>query len=605
MSAVEVRDLRVEMTGSGLDIVDQISFDIEEGEIIGLVGESGSGKTTVGTALLGFARRGARIAAGSVRIGGRDVLDLHGDDLRTVRGRLVAYVPQDPATALNPALRIGTQLDETLVAHGFDDRKERAARILEVLAGAGLPSDDSFIERYPHQLSGGQQQRVCIAIAFACRPSLIVLDEPTTGLDVTTQAHVLRTIRDLCATYRTAALYVSHDLGVVASLADRVLVLYAGRLAEFGTQSDVFARPAHPYTRRLLEAIPDIESRRHLASIPGSAPAPGNRKAGCAFAPRCALADASCTSDPPTVDIGNGRLVRCVRPNAETIQLSALSTTGADISTAASPILVASNIVVSYGHTRVLHGASLELAPDECLALVGESGSGKTSFARALIGLITPDSGEITFRGTALAGQAKQRPLDVRRAVQYVFQSPYSSLNPRRTIGQSVGMPLRHFERLGGRELELRVAAALERVSLPAIFSSRYPDQLSGGERQRVAIARALICEPEVLICDEITSALDVSVQATIVELLAELRRARQLALVFVTHDLALVRSVADRVAVLQRGRIVETGAVDQVLDRSNVEYTRSLLADTPRIRGALEGRPERTTSEATATSDG
>jgi peptide/nickel transport system ATP-binding protein len=422
-----------------------------------------------------------------------------------------------------------------------------------------------------------------------------VLDEPTTGLDVTTQAHVLRTIRELCSTYRTAALYVSHDLGVVASLADRVLVLYAGRLAELGTKADVFARPAHPYTRKLLEASPDIEARRHLSSIAGTAPAPGARPAGCAFAPRCSLADADCTIDPPTVELSEGRLVRCVRPQTVRLDLAALAVPRDPVRTSISPILTASDVVVSYGHTRVLHGASLELAPDECLALVGESGSGKTTLARALIGLVVPESGNISFRDAPLAGQAKARPVELRRAIQYVFQSPYSSLNPRRTIGQSVGMPLRHFENLGGRPLRQRVAAALERVSLPAAFAHRYPDQLSGGERQRVAIARALICEPEVLICDEITSALDVSVQATIVELLAELRQVRRLALVFVTHDLALVRSVADRVAVLQHGRVVETGAVDQVLDRPAMQYTQSLLADTPRIRGALEGNPERT----------
>jgi peptide/nickel transport system ATP-binding protein len=593
VSAVEVRGLRVELEGTSVDIVDDVSFAIGAGEIVGLVGESGSGKTTIGSAVLGFARRGARIAGGEVLVDGVDVTRLRGRDLARLRGKIVAYIPQDPTAALNPALRIGRQLGEMLEVHAPDlSGAARVERLRECLDEVGLPADDEFRRRYPHQLSGGQQQRVTIAMAFLLRPKVIVLDEPTTGLDVTTQQRVLATVRRLCAAHGVAALYVTHDLSVVANLADRVLVAYAGRVVEAGELAAVFERPAHPYTRRLLATIPDIAARRRLEPIDGHAPAPSARPAGCSFAPRCEFARDVCTvGAPPQVDVGPHHRTRCLRvrelPPPAPPALAAVREPATG-----DAILAVERLDASYGSRVVLHGVTLELRTRECLALVGESGSGKTTLARSIVGLVSDWRGEIRFKGTPLAPHVRARPMTTRRELQYVFQSPYTALNPRRTIGDSIALPVEHFFGHRGAAADEQIALALEKVSLPRSYADRFPDQLSGGERQRAAIARALACDPEVLICDEVTSALDVSVQAAIVKLLAELQWREGLALLFVTHDLALVRTIADRVLVMTGGRIVETGSTESVLAAPEHAYTRQLLRDTPDLHATTPAEP-------------
>lgn len=584
-AAVEVSDLRVELLSGAGTIVEDVSFSIEAGEILGLVGESGSGKTTVATALLGDARRGALISGGSVRIGAVEVLALGPAKLRRLRGRVVSYISQDPSAALNPAVRIGSQLGELIAVHErATDRSQRGARVRQALAEVNLPASRDFLRRYPHQLSGGQQQRVCIAMAFLLRPQVIVLDEPTTGLDVTTQAHVLATIRELCVAHEVAALYVSHDLAVVSELASRVVVMYAGRTVEVGPTTDVFARPGHPYTRKLVEAIPDVRVRERLAAIAGRAPRPGTRPPCCVFAPRCEAALAICHEQaPPPQRLAAGQVVRChralelrerSRPPRESLPAAAASS--------APPVLAVRDARALYDGREVLHGVSLELQPRECLALVGESGSGKTTLSRAVVGLVTQARGTVVFEGQELSPTVSGRPRSARRKLQYIFQSPFASLNPRKSIAEIIETPLRHFFDLSRHELVQRAVDALERVELSGAVLRRYPHELSGGERQRVAIARALGCEPSVLICDEITSALDVSVQAAIVELLRELQESQELALLFVTHNLALVRTIADRVAVMEAGRIVETGAAEQILDAPGEAYTRALLDNTP-----------------------
>jgi peptide/nickel transport system ATP-binding protein len=591
--AVVVEDLRLDVGTSGVDIVDEVSFRIRPGEVLGLVGESGSGKTTVGLALLGHTRRGVTVARGRVTIAGHDVLSLGADQLRALRGATVSYVPQDPGTALNPNLRIGQQILEVLHYHrvGADD-KARRARVAEALGEVALPSHDEFLRRYPHQLSGGQQQRVGLAMAFACRPRVLVLDEPTTGLDVTTQAHVLATVRDLCGTHGVAALYVSHDLAVIADLADRVALLYAGRLIELGPKEAFFQGAAHPYARRLIEAIPEMSGAHELRGIPGGAPRPGQRPQGCFFAPRCGWVVESCTAAfPPRVEIEPEHEVRCYRYEdvlaaATTERVSAKErVVPPELPTA---LLAVNDLNASYGALQVLYGINLRVEPGECVALVGESGSGKTTLARCIGGLHRDLEGEILLNGEPLAPGARARSREVRRQVQYVFQSPYASLNPRKTIGQSIGQPLRIFEHLRGEKAETRVIEALERVSLGSSVLDRYPDQLSGGERQRVAIARAIAVSPSLLVCDEVTSALDVSVQAAVVGLIAELQRDLGLGLVFVTHNLALISTIASRVAVLSAGRIVEQGPVRQVLESPTDDYTRRLLADTPTLEGVV-----------------
>ncbi len=585
-----IENLRIEVTATGADIVDEVSFSIAPGEVLGLVGESGSGKTTVGLSVLGHARRGVRLAGGSVTIGETSMLTLDEVSLRAARGKLVSYVPQDPSTALNPALRVGTQLMEVMEFHGFGGsalaRRDRAAEVRgEVL----LPGTHEFLRRYPHQLSGGQQQRVGLAMAFACRPAVIVLDEPTTGLDVSTQAHVLATVRDLARQHGVVALYVTHDLAVVANLADQVAVMYAGRIVEQGPTKTIFANPSHPYTRYLTAAAPDIKGDHVIVGLSGRAPSPGKRPHGCAFALRCELATDDCRSEfPPVSRVSSDHIVRCVHPGAVPDRTTAVGI-NFNASSGAEVALSVRSVNAGYTRHQVIHDVSFDVQRGECVALVGESGSGKSTVSRSIGGLHREWTGEIVLNGTPLQRSARDRPTAQRLSIQYVFQNPYSSLHPRRTIGESVARPLR----IAGRskaEARTKVDQMLERVSLNASYVNRYPDQLSGGERQRVAIARALVSEPSMLICDEVTSALDVLVQAAVVELLVELQRELGLAMLFVTHNLPLVRSLAQRVVVLAEGRVVEVGTTTQVLSHPTQDYTKRLLADTPSITSVLVG---------------
>ena len=590
-----VKDLEIALDPSGVEIDHEVNFELVEGEVLGLVGESASGKTTAATSLLNFQRRGARISAGTIRIEDKDVLTLGASQLRQLRGGVISYVPQDPGSALNPALRIGLQLREILEVHGFgksDD--ERRERIEEMMAEVLLPSTREFLRRYPHQLSGGQQQRVALAMAFACRPKIIVLDEPTTGLDVTTQAHVLDTIRELTKAHHAAAVYVTHDLAVVSELADRIAVMYAGRLVEIGPAADLFAGASHPYTRRLLHAIPLLTGRRTLEGIPGFAPRPGRRPPGCAFEPRCAYAVERCVAEmPPEEVVGDMHRVRCWRH--EEVRAQAPVLTEEDSTSLESGgqegLVVVKGVTAWYGKKEILHDIDITLRARECLALVGESGSGKTTLARCIAGLHPfKIEGDIDFQGKPLPRLARNRPRKLRHAIQYVFQNPYSSLHPRKTIAQILSQPLNIFFDYTEDQREDRLAEVLDLVSLDSTLLGRYPDQLSGGERQRVAIARALAAEPTVLVCDEVTSWLDVSVQASIVELLVRLQSEIGLCMLFVTHNLALIRSIAYDVAVMNEGRIVEYGPTDEVLANPQAEYTRKLLADTPTIAPVAAG---------------
>jgi len=584
VARLEVAGLEIRIGRSGPDVISDIGFAVPAGEVLGLVGESGSGKTTVALALLGHTRRGLRISSGEVRLDGVDLLRLGAGDLRAVRGARVAYVPQDPAAALNPALRVGTQLREALRVHpGAVDDPD--ARILEVMREARLDAAPELIRRYPHQLSGGQQQRIGLAMAFCCRPSLIVLDEPTTGLDVTTQRHVLDTIRSLCRSYGVAAVYVSHDLAVVGGLVAEVAVMYAGRIVEIGPTAKVFGEPVHPYTKGLLAAVPSPGRAEVLAGIDGHPPRPGGRGRGCSFTPRCTFAVSECASRPPEPVLVDDRQVRCIRAAEVRTAVATARTAVTGLAGGGSvPALSLRGVCARYGGAAVLSGVDLLVPPEWCVALVGESGSGKTTLARCIVGLHGNWTGEITFEGTPLSARLRDRPKEVLRRIQYIFQNPYTSLNPRKTIGQIVAQPLEQMLGLPLRERTDRAVSALEDVSLNSGFLSRYPDQLSGGERQRVAIARALVVEPSLLICDEVTSALDVSVQAVIVEELRRLQRERHLAMVFITHNLALVRSVAQHAVVLRDGAVVESGPVDQVLERPADPYTARLMADVPRL---------------------
>ncbi len=581
---LEVRDLQIRIGKSGPDVVADIGFAVPAGEVLGLVGESGSGKTTVALALLGHTRRGLRISSGEVRLDGVDLLTLRRGDLRAARGARVAYVPQDPAAALNPALRVGTQLREALRVHpGAVDDPD--GRVLEVMREARLDTTPEMIRRYPHQLSGGQQQRVGLAMAFCCRPSLIVLDEPTTGLDVTTQRHVLDTVRSLCRSYGVAAVYVSHDLAVIGGLVAEVAVMYAGRIVEIGPTAKVFGDPVHPYTRGLLAAVPSPDRAETLAGIEGQPPRPGGRGRGCTFAPRCAFVVSECRAEAPPPVLIDSRQVRCIRA-AHVRSATATRSTAVSALTGggSSPALSLRAVSATYGRTPVLSDVEFDVPEEWCVAVVGESGSGKTTLARCIVGLHGNWTGEIAFQGAPLPPRLRDRRRDVLRRIQYVFQNPYTSLNPRKTVGQIVAQPLEQLLGLPLRERAERAARVLEDVSLSSGFMSRYPDELSGGERQRVAIARALVVEPDLLICDEVTSALDVSVQAVIVEELRRLQRERHLAMLFITHNLALVRSIAQHAVVLRDGAVVESGPVEQVLEHPKDPYTVRLMEDVPKL---------------------
>jgi peptide/nickel transport system ATP-binding protein len=577
-------------TVRGAEILQDVSLDVYPGEVLGLVGESGSGKTTLALALIGYVRRGLRFSGGAVRLDGLDLLALPEDDLRKLRGSTLAYVPQDPATALNPSRRIGPQLREALTFHGRDDA-EAGDRVRELLTEVGLASVPNVLDVFPHQLSGGQQQRATIAMAFACRPAIIVLDEPTTGLDVTTQRRVLETVGRLCSDYGVGAVYVSHDVAVVGELATRVAVMYAGRVVEVGAMADVFAAPAHPYTRGLLRAVPSPDRAEHLVGMEGLPPRPGARPAGCSFAPRCPLVVDECRVAVPDLVAASaaGHAARCIfvgreRSSRAPVRPERMRSTP----TSDEAILVIEGLDASYGATAVLHNISLEIPRGSCVAVVGESGSGKTTLARCIVGLHRSWSGRIRFEDRELTPGVHDRSIEELRGLQYVFQNPYASLNPRRSIGGLVAQPVDHFSKLKRSDSDRAVRDAIASVSLSVELVSRYPDQLSGGERQRVAIARTLAVSPSLLVCDEVTSALDVSVQASVVEMLRRLQAEHGLSLLFITHNLALVRSIAQQVVVMRDGHVVESGPVDAVLDDPQDPYSRALMHDVPRFAGTL-----------------
>ncbi len=579
-AALVVDNLRIVGVPSMATIVDELVLKVLPGEILGVVGESGSGKTTLGLALLNYCKHATQVDSGAVYVGGQELAGLSWRAVRHLRGRTVSYIPQSPTSALNPALRIRTQLKECLSG----PNEQTMARVREVLREVALPDSDEFLARYPHQLSGGQQQRIAIAMAFASRPAVIVLDEPTTGLDVSTQDHVLKTVRDMCKTYSCAAVYISHDMAVIAELADRIAVMYSGRIVEMGDTADVLEHPQHPYTARLLLAVPDLEAHRPMVGIPGSAPSPMARPSGCSFSPRCRLADDHCrVEEPSETESGRRHTVRCFHAG-EPLPPVTSTAAASDWAHAENPVIEVRNLAAGYGRTPVLKDINLTVQAGACLALLGESGSGKTTLARCIAGLHSSFTGDLLLNGQTLARGSFAREKEQRRQIQYIFQNPYESLNPRRRVRDLILQPVRAV-RGKVADPEGTVRAALEHASLRPDHADRFPDQLSGGERQRVAIARALATEPQVLICDEITSALDVSVQSSLVELLRELQKEMGLTLLFITHNIALVRNVAQQVAVLEAGRIVENGRVEEVFAHPQHLYTQSLMDATPNFQ--------------------
>lgn len=580
--AVELVGLEVGLRGTDATIVDEVDLRLHYGELCALVGESGSGKTTVALGLLGYARPGAFVRSGTLEIAGKSTKGGVVEVGFQARGRLITYVPQNPASALNPSMRVGNQVAEAMrIGRGRITRDE----LRRTFAETSLPDDDLFLHRYPHQLSGGQQQRVAIAMALAPRPAAMVLDEPTTALDVVTQRQIMELIRRLCSDSSTAFLYITHNLALASELASRIAVMYAGRVVEDGPADDVIGCGRHPYSRRLVAAVPDVSVGRLPLGIGGVAPGVFDRARGCSFGPRCEFRTSRCELEPPTEAVGQTHHVRCFEwrrlPDVGQVEVS-----HRHHRPRREGVLTVLGLTASYGATAVpaLDQVELEVREGESVAVVGESGSGKTTLARCIVGLHRPESGEIVLRGTKLAAMARKRTVGERRDLQMIFQLPDESLNPRCTVSQILARPARKLAGLNRDETRTAIDEMLERVRLGRALGARYPRDLSGGERQRVSIARALIARPTVLICDEITSALDVSVQAAILNLLDDLRRDLGLALVFISHDLAIVAAVADRVVVLRNGHVVERGHTESLVRSPVDQYTRELLTSIPRL---------------------
>jgi peptide/nickel transport system ATP-binding protein len=590
-AALELSDLSVSLV-TGEPVLEGVDLRLAAGEILGIVGESGSGKTTAALSLFGYTTPGTRITAGELRIAGQ--VHRMDESMRAIRGSTIAYVPQDPSRALNPSLKISAAVNDVLRAHRAAKSGDEAAA--EVLRRVGLGESGTIASRYPHQTSGGQQQRVAIAIALSCEPAVVVLDEPTTGLDVVTQARILEELRTLRREREVSMVYVTHDLSVLAEIADRIAVMYAGRVVEEGPAERLLRRPRHPYTRGLLASIPDHARPRVLEPMPGIAVGVGEWPAGCRFAPRCQQRTGRCEVElPPFEVIAEGQRVRCFNHEA-TPEVRSASVGVIDRRPAQPAVLVVEDLGAEHrSHREVTVAAnsiSFSVGRGECVALVGESGSGKTTVARTIAGLHPIARGRVLLHGTELAGLAARRTREQRRQIQIVFQSPAATLNPQHTIFTTLARPARVLRKLDRDAIPGEVNRLLECVRLPTRIAERYPHELSGGERQRVAIARALAADPEIILCDEITSALDVSVQAAVLKLLGDLRDELGLGLLFITHDLGVVATVADTVLVLDHGSIVDHGPTSEVLRAPSAEYTARLLQAAPSISHALDKAP-------------
>jgi len=580
MSILSIRGLRVAYGDA--EVVRGIDLTLEAGETYGLVGESGCGKSTIAFAVEGHLPADGRVTAGSIAVCGTEIVGLPERALRGLRAREMSMVYQDPVSPLNPTMRIGAQL-----AEAARDR----ADIARVIDRVRLPAPAALLRRYPHQLSGGQLQRVVIAMALLSRPSLLILDEPTTGLDVTVEAEVVALISEIAAADRVALLYISHNLGLMARVADRLGIMYAGRLVEDGPLRSVLARPRHPYTRALLACLPGRRDRpagSPLPSIPGRVPPVGALPPGCAFAPRCDLARPGLCDAPPALEmepVGPGHAARCRRLDVALREAPAPSRIREAPRDEPGAILRIDGLTRSFGRdgpfappkVRAARDVSFALPAARTLALVGESGSGKSTLARILVGLDTADTGSALFDGQDIAAlPASDRPEHLIRQIQMVFQNPDGTLNPAHRVGYILARALKRAGRAhGSRE----VAALLDTVRLAPEIAERRPADLSGGQRQRVAIARAFAGNPALIVADEPVSALDVSVQAAVIGLLSDMTARHGTAILLISHDLMLVRHVADHVVVLYRGEVVEQGPADSVFGAPSHPYTEALLA--------------------------
>jgi peptide/nickel transport system ATP-binding protein len=581
--------------------VDRIDLEIRRGETFALLGESGCGKSMTALSLMRLLPPSGRIAEGSVQLGDTDLLQLPESAMRKVRGGRMGMIFQEPQTSLNPVLTVGRQIAEAVRVHEQRSRNQVPERVVALLRAVGIPDPDQRVSEYPHQLSGGMKQRVMIAMALAGDPELLIADEPTTALDVTIQAQVLRLLKGLQRETGMAVLLITHDLGVVAETADRLAIMYAGQIVETATSAEFFARPAHPYSGKLMDSLPSPEKRADsLAVIPGRVPSLDQPFSGCRFVDRCERAMDRCRDRVPQWHSPSSRhRVRChlwdgeVPPRDERRE-SAVTKRADDIDRERATALSVEGLKVHFpihkglfrrvvGHVKAVDGVSMELREGGTLALVGESGCGKTTVGKGILQLIRPTDGAVRFRDTELTLLGNRAMRSHRKDLQIIFQDPFASMNPRMLVGDIVGEGLQalRLETNRSRRRE-RVRALLDRVGMPAEAAERYPHEFSGGQRQRICIARALAVEPKVIVCDEPTSALDVSVQAQILNLLKQLQNEMGLSYLFITHNISVVSYLAHEVAVMYLGRIVERGTVDEVLGDPRHPYTRALLSAVP-----------------------
>ena len=618
---LEVEDLHVHFvtTRGVIRAVEGISYQVRAGEVVALVGESGCGKSVSSLAIMRLlAKPAGRIVRGRVLFQGRNLLELDDEQMREIRGRDIAMIFQEPMTSLNPVLSIGFQIMEPLLIHLGMSESQARSRAIELLKMVGIPDAQRRLDQYPHQFSGGMRQRVMIAIGLACNPKLLIADEPTTALDVTIQAQILKLMKDLSRDLGIALVVITHNLGVVARYADRVNVMYSARIAEQGTARDIFARPLHPYTAGLLRSVPRLDQPRglKLETIDGMPPNLLDPPIGCRFAPRCpARLEACVAAPPPLVEIEPDHFSACLRAD----EMARVGATGLGLQSAnprppmpktldrSEPLLkvedlrtyfeVAAGVRVfapTRAVVRAVDGLSFEIFRGETVGLVGESGCGKTTVGRTLLRLEEPTAGRVVFDGADVTHSTGSQLKAYRRHIQVIFQDPYSSLNPRMTIGQIIAEPMLVYKlQPDRRRARQRVAELLTQVGLFEYMAERYPHELSGGQRQRVGIARALALQPSFIVCDEPVSALDVSIQAQIINLLEELQREFSLTYLFIAHDLAVVRHISDRVIVMYLGKVMEIADRDALYSDPLHPYTKALLDAVPIPDPALEARRE------------
>ena len=583
--------------GKEISILRNVTTNIKKGETVGIVGESGSGKSTLALAMMGYVKHGLFTMNGECLFNSLNLLDLSNNELEKIRGRKIAMIPQNAGQSLTPNLKIGYQIEEALKLHTNLNENERKNRISELLNNVRLPSPDVMALRYPHELSGGQQQRVAVAMALAGNPELLLLDEPTTGLDVTTQAHVLELLKDIAKDTGTSMVYVSHDLGAIAQVCDRVIVMYAGEIVLEGPVRKILKEPIHPYTNGLLKSIPKLSLEGLPESMPGAQPQPGHIGEGCSFYDRCNISDEKCKTKTPDLEFLSeiDTSVRCfnykkvnINQN-KNIQIKNLDEKNVEN----NEILGLSDVSISYAKQSFLDqlfnkltdsnptvkDINININKGETIALVGESGSGKSTILKSIAGLLKTKDGNINFaQNRKLSEDLKNRSSDDLRAIQLIFQNPDESLNPNHTVEQILSQPLKLYFGLKGDELKKNIIELLEKVRLGEFYLTRYPRQLSGGEKQRIAVARAFAAKPDIILCDEVTSALDVSVQAAVLDLLKKLKDDFGTTYIFVSHDLAVVKAISDRVAVLYQGRLCEIGPSKNVYKFPSHPYTEVLL---------------------------